>query len=324
MMLANTFTLLAVLGAVQAHMHLEFPPTLMGDNNPYTPEGKADYSLNYPYGCCGLEEKRFCKGHLDLLDQDEGRPTATWAAGQPANFTLSGRRINTAIDNPVGGTHAGGSCQASFSVDKGKTFKVVKTWNGNCPPHDNLSLDPVDQVFDFTVPADLPSGNAVFAWSWINREQEFNMNCASVTITGGDSDGPQEPEQPQEPEDDEEKDEKYTLEGCTCYCPQKSFGRGCQCYSCDSPRTNRRTVERKALTMHKRRVQRTGTLSAPHRRQDVVAFSARPDMAFNIDTPDGSCFSRGSPFELRFPDPGPDVEEKPGNDGYELVEPDCN
>lgn len=50
------------------------------------------------------------------------------------------------------------------------------------------------------VPADVPAGDAIFAWSvelrstnakdhtltktrtWFNREQEFNMNCAAVTI----------------------------------------------------------------------------------------------------------------------------------------------
>jgi hypothetical protein len=107
-MYSKAFTLLALLGAVQSHMHLDFPPTLLGDNNPHTPQGGADPKLNYPYGCCGQTNVDPCKGHLGLLDQPEGRPVATWKAGQAANFTLSGNVIsNTNIENPRGGTHAG-------------------------------------------------------------------------------------------------------------------------------------------------------------------------------------------------------------------------
>lgn len=33
----------------------------------------------------------------------------------------------------------------------------------------------------------MPAGEAVFAWTWMNREQEFFMDCAAVTITKGGS-----------------------------------------------------------------------------------------------------------------------------------------
>jgi hypothetical protein len=152
-----------------AHMHLSFPPTLKGDNNPYT-QGQADPYLNYPYGCCGQEQPGICRGHLDLLDTDEGKSVVTWEAGQKANFSLSGHSIQNTIDNVEGGNHYGGSCQVGFSVDKGKTFKVATTWQGNCPLR-NEGEDPSNQVFDFHVPADTPSGDAVFAWVWVNREK---------------------------------------------------------------------------------------------------------------------------------------------------------
>jgi hypothetical protein len=207
-----------------------------------------------------------------------------------------------------------------------------------------MSIDPSDQVFDFPIPADVPSGNAVFAWSWINREKEFNMNCASVTIAGGNG---QQPEQPTEDQPEDEQPEEtpyptptnsrghriakptnapskqYTLEGCTCSCPTQTFSEGCQCYSCDSPTTKRRDVERRALALHKREFQRRQVLDTPLRRAEAVAFASRPDMAFDIDIPGSGCKSKGNPFELRFPNPGPIVVETPPEDGYELAEPDC-
>jgi hypothetical protein len=72
--------------------------------------------------------------------------------------------------------------------------------------------------------------------------------------------------------------------------------------------------------MHKRNLQ---LKNAPLRRAESVAFSSRPDMALNIDIPGKECHSAGNPAELRFPEPGPDVVETEGNDGYELVEPTC-
>jgi hypothetical protein len=339
-MYSKTLIIAAALGAVQAHMHLDFPPTILGDNNPFTPEGGADPKLNYPYGCCGQTVVDYCKGHLDLFNGPEGQSVVTWEAGQAANFTLSGHSIKNSEDTVQGGTHAGGSCQCGFSTDKGKTFKVVKTWQGNCPNHDKMSLDPADHVFDFTVPADMPSGDAIFAWTWINREKEFNMNCAAVTIAGGNGESPPpEDEDPSEtpaptptggaetptetsrpgrqrPDDSETQ---YTLEGCTCSCPAQTWSQGCECYNCESPR-NRRVAARKAVAMHKRNLQ---LKNAPRRRAESVAFASRPDMALDIDIPGKECHSAGNPAEVRFPDPGPDVEEVEGNDGYELVEPTC-
>ncbi|PSN58881.1 hypothetical protein BS50DRAFT_445638, partial [Corynespora cassiicola Philippines] len=174
-------SLLALAGVGCTHMHLHHPPTLKGDNNPHT-QGKPDPTLNFPYGCCGQKALGVCHGHLDLIGTDEGKPVVTWTAGQQVNFTLSGRAIERTEENPSGGTHYGGSCQVGFSIDGGRTFRVATTWHGNCPLRHG-GTDPASQLFTFTIPADIPSGErVVFAWTWINREQEFNMNCASVTI----------------------------------------------------------------------------------------------------------------------------------------------
>jgi hypothetical protein len=87
---------------------------------------------------------------------------------------------------PKGGNHYGGSCQIGFSVDNGTTFRTAVSYEGNCP-HRHGGEDPSGQTFNFTVPEDLPTGDVIFAWAWINREVEFNMNCAAVSITNGDS-----------------------------------------------------------------------------------------------------------------------------------------
>jgi hypothetical protein len=151
------------------------------------------------------------------------------------------------------------------------------------------------------------------------------MNCAVVTIAGGNGEAPEEPQEPQDPEEPQQpQSSQYTLEGCTCSCPSQSWTEGCQCYSCGSPTTKRRDVERKALAMHKRQLQQAQKLSAPHRRAEMVAFSARPDMALNIDIPGSECKSQGNPAEVLFPNPGPEVEGTEDNDGYPLAEPICS
>lgn len=77
-----------------------------------------------------------------------------------------------------GATHSGGSCQLSLSYDNGATFKVIKSMEGGCPLTKN---------YDFEIPGDAPSGDALFAWTWFNLEgnREMYMNCADVTISGG-------------------------------------------------------------------------------------------------------------------------------------------
>ena len=112
-----------------------------------------------------------CKGyHSDFDRSPAGDPTATWAAGSPQKVTLD--------DSAA---HGGGSCQLSLSYDGGKTFRVIKSIEGNC-------VDPNGgkHSFDFTVPDDAKSGKAIFAWSWFNHigNREMYMNCAAVTISG--------------------------------------------------------------------------------------------------------------------------------------------
>jgi hypothetical protein len=165
-------------------MSLWYPPPLGGarEANPLT--SQVDGQLNFPLGCCDsagaptLPSPGGCRGHLKLLDTEEGKPQVTWESGQDAYFQLSDHAYT--IDAP-GDTHYGGSCQVGFSTDKGRTWRLAASYHGNCPHRHEHGL----QTLLFTVPINMPKGPAVFAWIWLNREHESFMNCASVQIGEG-------------------------------------------------------------------------------------------------------------------------------------------
>ncbi|KAF1808654.1 hypothetical protein P152DRAFT_477187 [Eremomyces bilateralis CBS 781.70] len=77
-------------------------------------------------------------------------------------------------------THGGDSCQLSFSYDEGRTFKVIKSMIGGYL---------ADVSYYFTIPTYALSGNAIFAWTWLNfiGNREFYMDCAAVGVNGGSS-----------------------------------------------------------------------------------------------------------------------------------------
>lgn len=346
----KALAVLALTGSTVAHMRLSYPPALAGDNNPNTQT--PDSFLHYPYGCCGRKVPGRCGGHLDKLNTDEGKPVVTWAPGQKVNFTLTGEKAQTKVDNVVGGTHYGGSCQTGFSVDGGKTFKTATTWQGACPLRAG-TISPSTQVFDFTVPADIPSGERqVFMWTWVNREKEHFESCAVVTISGSNSGGSSDKQtdeqqsgsapavsaapsaaptsaqkgrtsktqSAQRPAQTGGSQSQYSLDDCSCSCPSKTWTSACSC-SCDSPVTKRHLVERKALDLHKRTLQNAEKLNVPHRRAESVPWSQRPAMLLDIDFAGASCKSQGNPVELEFPNPGPDVVK--GDGEYKLGKPTC-
>lgn len=141
------------------HMKMSYPiplrsPALGGSN--------ADYDLTSPLDPSG--DNYPCKGYAN----DPWNQQASWTAGQTYTMNIAG-----------GAGHDGGSCQLSLSYDK-KTFRVIKSMIGGCP---------LATSYDFTVPADAPSGQALFAWTWQNEvgNREFYMNCAQVGIQGSSS-----------------------------------------------------------------------------------------------------------------------------------------
>ncbi|KAH7060968.1 hypothetical protein BKA63DRAFT_497836 [Paraphoma chrysanthemicola] len=178
------FTQLLFRCTALAHMSLWYPAPLGGAKEANSLTTRVDDKLNFPLGCCDadgaptLASPGDCRGHLNLLDTDEGEPQVTWEPGQNAHFELSDYTYT--IGAP-GSTHYGGSCQIGFSIDKGQTWRVAASYHGNCPHR----ADTGNQIFNFRVPTGLPTGPAVFAWVWLNREHESFMNCASVQIGSG-------------------------------------------------------------------------------------------------------------------------------------------
>lgn len=140
------FFLSALLPLISAHMIMIDPPALGYQNNPKTPEAQKDYNLASPLATLSDFP---CKGKLNQLGTPGGASVASWPAGSQQKFTLH-----------PGAPHNGGSCQASISEDKGKTWKVIKSYIGNCP-HPDPSADTTET---FTVPSSTKSGDVVFAW----------------------------------------------------------------------------------------------------------------------------------------------------------------
>lgn len=194
-MYAKVLSVLALAGVVRSHMSIFYPPPLGGAPSINKQSTDLDPEFNYPLGCCGSSggptrpSPGLCRGHLDKFDTEDA--TVTWEAGQDAYFQLTDYSYDP---NAPGGTHSGGSCQVGFSVDKGVTWKVAASYHGACP-HETEDGSPEAQTFDFKVPLDMPEGDAIFAWIWLNREHEAFMNCSKVKISAGSGSTPSQPAQ---------------------------------------------------------------------------------------------------------------------------------
>lgn len=98
------------------------------------------------------------------------------------------------MDQSVGAAHSGGSCQISLSYDKGQTWAVLQSWQGNCPrvsmPGTIDNHYDLNQNYTFNLPSAFPSGDRVIvAWTWINASgnREYYMSCSCVSILGSSS-----------------------------------------------------------------------------------------------------------------------------------------
>lgn len=355
MLKTTLLSVLAMIGTVQAHMQLAYPPPFNATNNIHrtTP---PDTELDFPHNCCGKKTPFPCRGYLHLLGTPDGAPTASWPAGSAQYWAMAG-------PPPFGGNHYGGSCQIGFSVDQGKTFRVVTSYEGACP-HRNGGITEEGQRYNFTVPSDLPSGDVLFAWTWYNREQEFFMNCAAVTITDGQksvASGSSEPVPrstiaAQSPSPigssimtlstqtmaksspapaslsssssasaSPSPAGTHEIHGCTCRCgsyttrPDGSISVG-KC-SCSCPNTvNKRDLTELdnavQLPSHHHAHVHTHT-DGKAKRDNFIAFNSRPEM-FYADNNNG-CFTPKTTMELKYPNPGLDVVR--GDGEYPLASP---
>lgn len=146
-----------------AHMEMKDPPPFKSKFNKNA-GGDVDYSMTSPLEASGSNFP--CKGYHTVFGTPAGKPVAEWTPGETYKMTITG-----------GAAHGGGSCQASLSFDKGKSFKVIHSYIGNCPLQGESS-------YSFTLPSDTPSGDVIFAWSWFNKigNREMYMNCAAITV----------------------------------------------------------------------------------------------------------------------------------------------
>lgn len=158
---------------VVAHMEMVDPPPYRSKSNPKVLHDNIDYSMTAPLKADGSDYP--CKGYQVDFDTPSGNPVGFATAGQTSSLRIEGYA-----------SHLGGSCQVSLSFDHGKTFRVIKSFIGNCVRVTSTGPDP-DQNYEFTVPSDAKSGNVIIAWTWFNRSgnREMYMNCATITISGG-------------------------------------------------------------------------------------------------------------------------------------------
>ncbi|TID18052.1 hypothetical protein E2P81_ATG11021 [Venturia nashicola] len=288
---------LTLTAITQAHMQLHSPASLNASNNPHT-TGPPDNRLHYPHNCCGRKTEYPCRGYLNLLGTPAGAPTVTWAPGSRQSWSMAGPA-------PLGGTHYGGSCQIGLSLDKGKTFRTITSYEGNCP-HRNGSEDSAGQMFNFTVPNDLPVGEAVFAWTWFNREQEFNMNCAAVLISGGNSTSKVGGGYSAMMETSLDRVNATAALTRTIIVTETEgeCGSSAAQLICSTPSTY------------------SPTTSPPTSMPSSVAFNDRPKMLI-VDIANG-CLPPKTIAELKFPEPGVDVEEGDGMYPLSLPVGDCS
>ncbi|KAL4786312.1 hypothetical protein BJX76DRAFT_365960 [Aspergillus varians] len=158
----KNFLLTSALLASSAYGHIQMsqPYPIRSPLNQQA-SGEKDYSYTNPLSTSGSDFP--CKGYAN----DAFNSVATYSPGGEYEIKLEGSA-----------THGGGSCQISLSYDKGESFQVIHSILGGCP---------ITKSYEFTIPSDAPSGEALLAWSWFNKigNREMYMNCAQVTI-GGD------------------------------------------------------------------------------------------------------------------------------------------
>ncbi|EON65846.1 hypothetical protein W97_05088 [Coniosporium apollinis CBS 100218] len=185
-------TIGTLLGLAQSHMFMGNPPPFRWREVQDIEE--LGMPLNGFPGRYG-QQPFPCKGHHLDIDGPGGIPGATWRAGELVTIQLfdSTNTTGATMNNTHGTVHSGGSCQIAFSYDKGSTWVVVQSYEGDCPRvREDLkgqvtNLQGTNQDFTFKVPETFPSGERVIvAWTWINASghKEYYMSCSSVTIEG--------------------------------------------------------------------------------------------------------------------------------------------
>lgn len=299
-----TYLVAGLASGALAHLQFVYPALFNASNNPHRTTQEDPY-LQYPYDCCGPAAcwEYPCRDYYNLLGTPDGLPTATWQVGSQQSWSMAGI-----------GNHYGGSCQVGFSVDHGETFRVSTSYEGNCPRR-NAGNGPEGQEFAFTVPHDMTPGVHLFAWTWYNREQEFNMNCAAVNITGPTIASTS----PTGPTGYQQSTATTATSGAVPTKPANTYktANGLLC-TCEDP-TNISTCDCACPGTVTANDQLLGRDERP---VPPTSLFARPMMLVPDDG--NGCLTPLTNAELKYPEPGPEVVTGDGEYPLLLPEGHCN
>uniref|UniRef100_L7J042 Endoglucanase n=1 Tax=Pyricularia oryzae (strain P131) TaxID=1143193 RepID=L7J042_PYRO1 len=162
---AAVASLMAFASMANAHMMMAMPKPFPGTiSSPV-----QDLGANY-----------ICQGKLS-----GGSPMELKIGSKNNKITFAGTAV-----------HGGGSCQVAITYKEKPTatdFRVITSFHGGCPMengNENLmpadAAKPLDSGLTYDVPEGIPGGNAILAWTWINKigNREFYMQCAPIKLTG--------------------------------------------------------------------------------------------------------------------------------------------
>lgn len=178
-MFNNVAALCGFAAVANAHMYLASPARFATPSATNGPISSSDFPCQ-------------ATGSITYsTDTVDGSGATEMALGSDQPLAFEGQSV-----------HGGGSCQISITYDENPTsssvFKVITSIEGGCVARDtagNLgddtsatAADPY--TYNFTIPDNIPTGNAVIAWTWFNKvgNREMYMQCAPVTLTGTSGD----------------------------------------------------------------------------------------------------------------------------------------
>lgn len=164
MIVPVSYMFISLASLATSHMVMKTPKPFSAtkyayDNGPLKDDG-SDYPCKFPYNPEGANNEM--------------------PLGSTQQLSFTGSAV-----------HGGGSCQISLAYDPAPsantTFKVIHSIMGGCPARNANGNSGGPDVYNFKIPENLPSGNAVLAWTWFNKvgNREMYMDCAPVKITSG-------------------------------------------------------------------------------------------------------------------------------------------
>ncbi|KAK8075954.1 hypothetical protein PG994_003226 [Apiospora phragmitis] len=114
-----------------------------------------------------------------------GDPATFYAKGETTKVKAGEKQTLSFTGSAV---HGGGSCQLAITTDKQPSastqWSVIQSIEGGCPSKDGSG----PSEYEFSIPDSVPSGDYVFAWTWISKMSggpEYYMNCAKLQVEGG-------------------------------------------------------------------------------------------------------------------------------------------